>query len=92
MTFSFNVKDEVTRVEASKAECIAELSAIIRNSGDITDNLQVHIENNAVARRIYKLIKIEKEPIRFLFFFVYIYSFHNQDVPQVLVEADLPQV
>ena len=57
MTFSFNVKDEVTRVEASKAECIAELSAIIRNSGDITDNLQVHIENNAVARRIYKLIK-----------------------------------
>ena len=57
MTFSFNVKDEVTRVEASKTECIAELSAIIRNSGDITDNLQIHIENNAVARRIYKLIK-----------------------------------
>jgi len=57
MTFSFNVKDEVTRVESSKTECIAELSAIIRNSGDITDNLQIHIENNAVARRIYKLIK-----------------------------------
>jgi DNA-binding transcriptional regulator WhiA len=57
MTFSFNVKDEVTRVESSKAECIAELSAIIRNSGDLTDNLQIHIENNAVARRIFKLFK-----------------------------------
>ena len=57
MTFSFNVKDEVTRLETSKTECIAELSAIIRNSATINDNIIIHIENNAVARRIYKLIK-----------------------------------
>ena len=57
MTFSFTVKDEVTRLEASKPECIAELSSIIRNSADILDNIIIHIENNAVARRIYKLIK-----------------------------------
>ena len=57
MTFSFNVKDEVTRLESSKPECIAELSAIIRNSSLIDDNIVIHIENNAVARRIYKLVK-----------------------------------
>ena len=57
MTFSFNVKDEVTRLETSKTECIAELSSIIRNSADVFDNIVIHIENNAVARRIYRLIK-----------------------------------
>ena len=57
MTFSFNVKDEVTRLESSKTECLSELSAIIRNSADISGNIVIHIENNAVARRIYKLIK-----------------------------------
>jgi len=57
MTFSFNVKDEVTRLEASKTECTSELSAIIRNSATLFDDIVVHIENNAVARRIYRLIK-----------------------------------
>jgi len=57
MTFSFNVRDEVTRLETTKTESIAELSAIVRNSATIFDNILIHIENNAVARRIYKLIK-----------------------------------
>ena len=60
MTFSFNVKDEVTRLDTSKIESISELSAIIRNSSDvndINDNIVIHIENSSVARRIYKLIK-----------------------------------
>jgi len=57
LTFSFNVKDEVSRIESSKTECIAELSSIIRNSGIVEENIVIHIENNAVARRIYKLIK-----------------------------------
>ena len=57
MTFSFNVKDEVTRLETTKTENISELSAIIRNSADVNKNIIINIENNAVARRIYKLIK-----------------------------------
>ena len=57
MTFSYNVKDEVTRLETSKTECISELSSIIRNSGEFKENIIIHIENNAVARMIYKLIK-----------------------------------
>lgn len=57
MTFSFNVKDEVTRLECSKTESISEISAILRNSALTTDNLVLQIENNAVARRIYKTLK-----------------------------------
>ena len=56
-TFSFNVKDEVSRLESTKTENIAELSAIIRNSMEKTSNILIQIENNSVARRIYKLIK-----------------------------------
>lgn len=57
MTFSFNVKDEVSRIETTKTESISELSAIIRNSANIQDSIIIHIENNSVARRVYKLIK-----------------------------------
>lgn len=57
MTFSFNVKDEVTRLECSKTESISEISAILRNSALTTDKLVLQIENNAVARRIYKTLK-----------------------------------
>ena len=58
MSFSTDIKNEVTRLECSKTECLSELSAIIRNSASSTDNIVVYIENNAVARRIYKLIKV----------------------------------
>ena len=57
MTFSFNVKDEVSRIETTKTESISELSAIIRNSANIQESIIIHIENNSVARRVYKLIK-----------------------------------
>ena len=51
------IKDEISKIASTKAEQIAELSAIIRNSGDISNNIKITIENNSVARRIFKLIK-----------------------------------
>ena len=57
MSFTSTVKDEVTRLETSKLENISELSAIIRASGTINNNINVIVENNAVARRTFKLIK-----------------------------------
>jgi hypothetical protein len=58
MSFSINIKDEVTRVECTRAEYISELSAIVRNSAvRENDCIKITIENNAVARRIYKLFK-----------------------------------
>ena len=57
MSFSTNIKNEVTRVDSNKEELISELSAIVRNSADISNNIVLYIENNGVARRIFKLFK-----------------------------------
>lgn len=57
MTFTSTVKDEVTRLEGNKLEYIAELSCIFRNNAKITNDIIITVENNAVARRIFKLIK-----------------------------------
>ena len=57
MTFSTEVKNEVTKLESTKLELISELSAIVRNSSEIEPYIKITIENNSVARRIFKLFK-----------------------------------
>lgn len=57
MSFSMNIKDEISKVDSTKTEQIAELSAVVRNSGTVNNALKITIENNSVARRIYKLFK-----------------------------------
>lgn len=58
MSFSMNIKEEISKIDCTKTEKIAELSAIIRNSStQEPDSLKITIENNSVARRIYKLFK-----------------------------------
>ena len=57
MSFSTDVKNEVTRLDSSREELISELSAIVRNSAVIGDSVVITIENNSVARRIFKLFK-----------------------------------
>lgn len=53
-----NIKEEISKIDCTKTEKIAELSAIIRNSStQEPDSLKITIENNSVARRIYKLFK-----------------------------------
>ena len=57
MSFSTDIKNEVSRLDSSKEELISELSAIVRNSAVIEDKVTIYIENNSVARRIFKLFK-----------------------------------
>lgn len=57
MSFSLDIKNEVTRLDSSREELISELSAIVRNSAVISDRVTIYIENNVVARRIFKLFK-----------------------------------
>lgn len=57
MSFTSTIKDEVTRLEGNKLEYIAELSCILRNNAKIDEDIIITVENNAVARRIFKLIK-----------------------------------
>ena len=57
MSFSTDIKNEVTRLDSSREELISELSAIVRNSAVIGNSIVITIENNSVARRIFKLFK-----------------------------------
>ena len=57
MSFSTDIKNEVTRLDSSREELISELSAIVRNSAVIDKSIVITIENNSVARRIFKLFK-----------------------------------
>ena len=58
MSFSVEIKNEVTRLESSREELISELSAIVRNSAIINgEGVVITLENNSVARRIFKLFK-----------------------------------
>ena len=57
MSFTSTIKNEITKLEGSKVEYISELSCILRNNAKITDDIIITVENNAVARRIFKLIK-----------------------------------
>ena len=57
MSFSMEIKNEVTRLDSTREELISELSAIVRNSAMIDNSIVITIENNSVARRIFKLFK-----------------------------------
>ncbi len=58
MSFSTLIKNEITKVDNSKSENIAELSAFIRNNMAIDNGiLNISTENASVARRIFKLLK-----------------------------------
>ena len=57
MSFSLDIKNEVTRLDSTKEELISELSAIVRNSATIDNDIVIYLENNSVARRIFKLFK-----------------------------------
>lgn len=57
MSFSTDIKNEVTRLESTREELISELSAIVRNSAVVDRSIVITLENNSVARRIFKLFK-----------------------------------
>jgi len=58
MSFSTLIKNEITRIDNTKSENIAELSAFLRNNAEVyNDTLKITTENASVARRIFKLLK-----------------------------------
>ena len=58
MSFTRNIKNEISNIEYSESEKMAELSAILNIGVKIhEDNFEILTENLSVARRIYKLIK-----------------------------------
>lgn len=58
MSFTSNIKNEISSIEYGESEKMAELSAILNISVKIyEDKFEIYTENISVARRIYLLIK-----------------------------------
>ena len=58
MTFTTQIKDEVTKIPQNYIENISELAAIVRYDATITkDKITITIENASVARRMYVSFK-----------------------------------
>ena len=58
MSFTTNIKEEISRIQNTKLESIAELSGFLRNNGYYEDGIVSLITENAtVAKRIYTLVK-----------------------------------
>ena len=58
MSFTTTIKEEISRLDNSRSESIAELSGFFRNNGTYDENsIELLTENATVAKRIYKLVK-----------------------------------
>ena len=58
MSFTSNIKNEISNIEYGDSEKMSELSAILNIGVRILDNrFEIYTENISIARRIYKLIK-----------------------------------
>lgn len=57
MSFTAEVKNEVSKLNFLKAENIAELSGLIITTSEITDKIKITTENASVARKIFNTIK-----------------------------------
>ena len=57
MSFTSTVKNEVSKISEEKVERISELSALLRNSADINEEIKITTENSSVARLIFNSIK-----------------------------------
>ena len=58
MSFTSNIKNEISSIQYGESENFAELSAILNIGGKFYDDrFEIYTENISVARRIYTLIK-----------------------------------
>jgi len=57
MSFTSEVKNEVSKLKFTEAENIAELSALITSTAEITTTIKVTTENASSARKIFYTIK-----------------------------------
>ncbi|MBQ6324177.1 MAG: DNA-binding protein WhiA [Bacilli bacterium] len=59
MSFTVTIKEEISNIENSKSELIAELSAYIRNNGEITSNyIKMTTENKFTVDRVNKTLNM----------------------------------
>ena len=57
MSFTSDVKNEVSKLKPERMEMISELSVILKNNANIGDSIKITTENASVARYVYSAIK-----------------------------------
>lgn len=58
MSFTTTIKEEISRIDNTKSESIAELSGFMRNNGSYSDTtIDLVSENATVVKHVYKLCK-----------------------------------
>ena len=57
MSFTSDVKNEVSKLNHERIEMIAELSVILKNNANIGESIKITTENPSVARYVYSAIK-----------------------------------
>jgi DNA-binding protein WhiA len=58
MSFTGKIKDELSKLEMTKSENIAELSAFVRTNAKYNDNyIELSTENSNIVKKIYKYFK-----------------------------------
>ena len=57
MSFTSDVKNEVSKLNHERIEMIAELSVILKNNANIGNSIKITTENPSVARYVYSAIK-----------------------------------
>lgn len=58
MSFTANIKDEISKLEKARSENIAELSAFIRTNAKYSDEfIELNTENSTIAKRFYIFLK-----------------------------------
>ena len=58
MSFTTNIKNEISKIEGESKNNVYELSAFIRNNGFFnSEEIELNTENATVAKKIYTLIK-----------------------------------
>ncbi|MBP3461689.1 MAG: DNA-binding protein WhiA [Bacilli bacterium] len=58
MSFTSQVKNEISKLEIDEIEAITELSAILKNTSIIDKEIKISTENASLSRRIFNQIKV----------------------------------
>lgn len=58
MSFTATIKDELSKLEMTKSENLAELSAFVRNNAKYSDDfIELSTENSNIAKKLYSFFK-----------------------------------
>ena len=92
MTFSYKIKEEISKLECSKIEYISELSGILCTSSDLKlYSIKVQTENINAANRIFDIVH-ENYSVTSNIAVKKNYNFKKNEMYVIEVKKDVPEI